>query len=61
VSQRRLQDPLAQLLLEGRILDGSKVKASVGKKGLSINGIEFATADDDFEAEHTPQSSRAVH
>ena len=42
VIQRRLQDPLAQLLLEGKMLDGSKVKVSVGKKGLTINGVEFA-------------------
>jgi len=61
VIQRRLQDPLAQLLLEGKILDGSKVKVSVGKSGLSINGVEFAAADDDLDIEHSPQRSRAVH
>src|SRR4029077_6000463 len=38
VIQRRLQDPLAQLLLEGKIVD---VKVSVGKSGLAINGVEF--------------------
>jgi len=61
VIQRRLQDPLAQLLLEGKILDGSKVKVSAGKNGLSINGVEFAALDDDAEIEHSPQTSRAVH
>jgi ATP-dependent Clp protease ATP-binding subunit ClpB len=61
VIQRRLQDPLAQLLLEGKILDGSKVKVSVGKSGLSINGVEFAASDDDLDVEHSPQKSRAVH
>jgi len=61
VIQRRLQDPLAQLLLEGKILDGSKVKVSVGKKGLTINGVEFSSTDDDLDVEHTPQSSQAVH
>jgi len=61
VIQRRLQDPLAQLLLEGKILDGSKVKVSVGKSGLSINGVEFAATDDDLDIEHSPQRSRAVH
>ncbi|MGZ5935159.1 MAG: ATP-dependent chaperone ClpB [Rhizomicrobium sp.] len=62
VIQRRLQDPLAQMLLEGKILDGSKVKVTVGKKGLTINGVEFASSDDDdLDVEHTPQTSRAVH
>jgi ATP-dependent Clp protease ATP-binding subunit ClpB len=61
VIQRRLQDPLAQLLLEGKIVDGSKVKVSVGKSGLAINGVEFAASDDDLDIEHSPQRSRAVH
>jgi ATP-dependent Clp protease ATP-binding subunit ClpB len=61
VIQRRLQDPLAQLMLEGKILDGSKVKVSVGKGGLTLNGMEFAASDDDLEAESSPQTSRAVH
>jgi ATP-dependent Clp protease ATP-binding subunit ClpB len=61
VIQRRLQDPLAQLILEGKVMDGSKVKVSVGKNGLTVNGVEFATADDDLETEHSPQTSRAVH
>ncbi|MBV9542269.1 MAG: ATP-dependent chaperone ClpB [Alphaproteobacteria bacterium] len=61
VIQRRLQDPLAQLLLEGKILDGSHVKVSTGKNGLTINGIEFASSDDDLEVDHSPQQSRAVH
>ncbi len=62
VIQRRLQDPLAQMLLEGNILDGSKVKVTVGKKGLTINGVEFSSSgDDDLDVEHTPQTSRAVH
>ncbi|MEJ0025622.1 MAG: ATP-dependent chaperone ClpB [Rhizomicrobium sp.] len=61
VIQRRLQDPLAQLLLEGKILDGSKVKVSTGKNGLTIDGVEFATGEDDVDIDHTPQVSRAVH
>ena len=40
--QRRLQDPLAQLLLEGKIADGATVKVSASKTGLTINGQEFA-------------------
>ncbi len=47
VIQRRLQDPLAQLLLEGKIADGAKVKVSAGKTGLTINGQEFAASNDE--------------
>jgi ATP-dependent Clp protease ATP-binding subunit ClpB len=59
VIQRRLQDPLAQLLLEGKISDGSKIKVSAGKSGLTINGQEFAASPDELDIEHAP--SRAVH
>ncbi|HEX3808757.1 MAG TPA: ATP-dependent chaperone ClpB [Rhizomicrobium sp.] len=60
VIQRRLQDPLAQLLLEGKIGDGAKVTVSAGKSGLIINGQEFAASgDDDFMPEQSP--STAVH
>jgi ATP-dependent Clp protease ATP-binding subunit ClpB len=59
VIQRRLQDPLAQLILEGKIADGSKVKVGVGKSGLTINGREFAHTAEDIEVEHPP--SRALH
>ncbi|HEV2651594.1 MAG TPA: ATP-dependent chaperone ClpB [Rhizomicrobium sp.] len=61
VIQRRLQDPLAQMLLEGTILDGAKVKVSAGKNGLIIDGKEFAGPEDEFDTEHSPQVSRAVH
>ncbi len=61
VIQRRLQDPLAQMLLEGKILDGTKVTVGVGKNGLTIDGVEFAAGDDEFDIEHSPQTSRAVH
>ena len=46
VIQKRLQDPLAQLILEGKIGDGAKVEVSVGRSGLSLNGEEFPTPDD---------------
>jgi ATP-dependent Clp protease ATP-binding subunit ClpB len=58
VIQRRLQDPLAQLLLEGKIGDGAKVKVSATKAGLVINGQTFAN-DDDLALDDLP--SRAVH
>ncbi len=54
VIQRRLQDPLAQLLLEGKITDGAKVKVSASKTGLTVNGQEFSAAPDEL-AETAPQ------
>ncbi|HWA92231.1 MAG TPA: ATP-dependent chaperone ClpB [Rhizomicrobium sp.] len=60
VIQRRLQDPLAQMLLEGRIGDGAKIKVGAGKSGLTINGVEFAGTADELDIEHAAPS-RAVH
>jgi ATP-dependent Clp protease ATP-binding subunit ClpB len=48
VIQRRLQDPLAQLLLEGKIADGAHIKVSANKTGLTIDGREFAAAADEL-------------
>ncbi|HEX4637158.1 MAG TPA: ATP-dependent chaperone ClpB [Rhizomicrobium sp.] len=48
VIQRRLQDPLAQLILEGAIGDGATVKVSASKTGLTINGQEFAAFSDEL-------------
>jgi len=48
VIQRRLQDPLAQMILEGRIGDGASVKVSASKTGLTINGQEFAASADEL-------------
>jgi ATP-dependent Clp protease ATP-binding subunit ClpB len=59
VIQRRLQDPLAQMLLAGDILDGAHVKVTAGKKGLLIDGQSF-DADDDLMAK-APAQSRAIH
>jgi len=50
VIQRRLQDPLAQLLLEGKIADGATVKVSASKTGLTVNGQEFAASADELAA-----------
>jgi len=41
VIQRNLQDPLANLILEGDVSDGGIVDVSAGKRGLVINGHEF--------------------
>jgi ATP-dependent Clp protease ATP-binding subunit ClpB len=38
VIQKALQDPLAELILSGRIKDGETVKVSAGKQGLTFNG-----------------------
>jgi ATP-dependent Clp protease ATP-binding subunit ClpB len=38
VIQRALQNPLATLLLEGRIQDGQTVIVSADRAGLIING-----------------------
>ncbi|GBR06279.1 ATP-dependent chaperone ClpB [Acetobacter oeni] len=43
VVQRSLQNPLAELLLEGTIHDGDTVSISANGDGLTINGKEAAT------------------
>jgi len=46
--QRRLQDPLAQLILEGAITDGANVQVSANKTGLTIDGKEFSASADEL-------------
>jgi ATP-dependent Clp protease ATP-binding subunit ClpB len=58
VIQRRLQDPLAELILEGKIGDGAHVKVSAGKRGLTIDGRSFEIGDDFLEPDGP---SHAVH
>jgi ATP-dependent Clp protease ATP-binding subunit ClpB len=43
VIQKSVQDPLAELILSGRVKDGDRVVISSGKKGLTFNG-ELAEA-----------------
>jgi ATP-dependent Clp protease ATP-binding subunit ClpB len=38
VIQKSVQDPLAELMLSGRIKDGDKIVISAGKQGLTFNG-----------------------
>ena len=45
VIQRQLQNPLAQMILAGRINDGDTVPVSAGKDGLVIAGELAAAAD----------------
>jgi ATP-dependent Clp protease ATP-binding subunit ClpB len=62
VIQRSLQDPLATLILEGKIGDGGTVKVSAGKRGLIINGTEFVSSSDDLpERSDAESASHAVH
>jgi ATP-dependent Clp protease ATP-binding subunit ClpB len=62
VIQRSLQDPLATLILEGKIGDGGTVKVSAGKRGLIINGTEFASGADDLSGDRGAETpSHAVH
>ena len=49
VIQRRLQDPLAELLLEGKIADGDGVNVGAGKAGLVIAGREFPDNELEFD------------
>jgi len=42
--QKYVQDPLAELILSGRIKDGEKVKISAGRDGLIFNGATVAAA-----------------
>jgi ATP-dependent Clp protease ATP-binding subunit ClpB len=44
VIQKFVQDPLAELLLSGKIKDGEKVKISAGRDGLVFNGAAAAAA-----------------
>ena len=42
--QKSLQDPLAELILSGKVKDGDTVKVSSGKQGLTFNGQAIAQA-----------------
>ncbi len=44
VIQKELQDPLADLILSGRVKDGEKVTVSAGRVGLTFNGQAAAAA-----------------
>jgi ATP-dependent Clp protease ATP-binding subunit ClpB len=44
VIQKTLQDPLAEMILSGRVKDGEKVKISATKFGLTFNGKVAAAA-----------------
>jgi ATP-dependent Clp protease ATP-binding subunit ClpB len=45
VIQRQLQDPLARLVLEGRVAEGGRVRALVGPAGLVLEAAPPAATD----------------
>jgi ATP-dependent Clp protease ATP-binding subunit ClpB len=59
VIQRRVQDPLAQLILEGKIGDGGKVEVGAGKGGLTLNGEAYIA--DSFSLAETPPPGTALN
>jgi len=44
VIQKAVQDPLAEMILSGRIKDGEAVVITAGKQGLKFNGEVAAAA-----------------
>jgi ATP-dependent Clp protease ATP-binding subunit ClpB len=44
VIQRSLQNPLASMILEGRIVEGEEITISAGEGGLIINGVRAEAA-----------------
>jgi len=54
VIQRRLQDPLAQMILEGKIGEGAAVKVGASKTGLTIDGQELRPPPTSLWMSHRP-------
>ena len=50
VIQRYVQDPLAEMLLSGEVRDGSAVKISTAKGGLTFNGKKPPVYEDDEDS-----------
>jgi ATP-dependent Clp protease ATP-binding subunit ClpB len=55
VIQRNVQDPLAEMILAGEVLDGTTVKISAGKGGLTFNGKSARSVEEDAELEVPPK------
>ena len=49
VIQKELQDPLARMILEGRIMDGETIKIDVKADMLAINGVPNTVATGDAQ------------
>jgi ATP-dependent Clp protease ATP-binding subunit ClpB len=61
VIQRYLQNPLASMILEGKINDGDTVRVTAGKKGLAINGEEISGTVEGLGILGETGPSHAVH
>jgi ATP-dependent Clp protease ATP-binding subunit ClpB len=61
VVQRNLQDPLASLILEGKVHEGSIIDVSAGDHGLIIDGVEYAAETDSLSAGNKSAQSSALH
>jgi ATP-dependent Clp protease ATP-binding subunit ClpB len=55
VIQRSVQDPLAEMVLAGEVLDGATVKISAGKDGLTFNGKAVGEEISDLDDEPVPK------
>ena len=61
VIQRNLQNPLATMILEGKIADGDTVIISAAERGLVINGTEFSAEAGSIPARDRAAQSAALH
>jgi len=61
VIQRNLQNPLATMILEGKVADGDAVIISAAKHGLVINGTEFSADAGSIPARDRAAQSAALH
>jgi ATP-dependent Clp protease ATP-binding subunit ClpB len=61
VIQRNLQNPLATMILEGKVADGDTVIISAAKHGLVINGTEFSAEAGSIPARDRAAQSAALH
>ncbi len=50
VIQRSVQDPMAELILSGEVLDGQQVEIAAGPRGLTFNGEAVEGGDAVFES-----------
>ncbi|MEE8439829.1 MAG: hypothetical protein V3S07_09580, partial [Micropepsaceae bacterium] len=61
VIQRNLQNPLATMILEGKIGDGDTVNVTAAKHGLVINGTEYAAEASNLTTRDSAGPSAALH
>jgi ATP-dependent Clp protease ATP-binding subunit ClpB len=60
VIQKQVQDPLAEMILSGRIKDGEAVTISAGSRGLVFNGEAAKVSDWEQSAAMRERASRAA-